>query len=532
MYSERLTNPMMDEVIFAPEEEAVIQAPSNGKWKVVIADDDEEVHALTRLVLSGFTFGNKELEFLSAYTGEETVSILRRNPDTALLLLDVVMEKEDAGLMAAKAIREELKNAFVRIILRTGQPGQAPEKDVVTNYDINDYKAKTELTALKLYTTVTAALRAYRDLRTIENHRKGLEMLNEASAELFLFRSREMFAESVLGRLINFLEHQAKGDDSGVSGYIARSCDGGFLISTGIGTFRGKDNESICTLHPDMDESYFWDMPPFQADYLFANDMIYCFGEDSGDREILYIKHNEPINKVMKDLLHAYLNNVRTAYNNVHLNQELINTQTEMIRTLSETVENRSHETASHVDRVADFAWKMAKLTGMSEEESDLMKIIAPLHDIGKIGIPDSILNKPGRFNDDERAIMKTHSEIGYKILAKSNRDLFRYAAIIAHQHHERWDGTGYPNGLAGEAIHIYGRIVGLVDVVDALSNERVYKDAYAYDKCIEIITEGRGTQFDPHLVDVFLENVRAFLPDCPDPEVVLESKDSELLQV
>lgn len=141
-------------------------------WKVIIADDEKEVHAVTKIVLKGISFEGRELEFLSAYSGAETIKLVEDNPDTALILLDVVMEHDDAGLEVVKNVRDVLKNRLVRIVLRTGQSGQAPERDVINNYDINDYKEKTELTSQKLYTTIIASLRGYRDLLAVEENKK------------------------------------------------------------------------------------------------------------------------------------------------------------------------------------------------------------------------------------------------------------------------------------------------------------------------------------------------------------------------
>ena len=521
----------MDEILFASEGEIETPEP-RGTWKVVIADDDEEVHALTRLVLSGFSFEDRGLTFLSAYTGVEAVELLRRNPDTALLLLDVVMEKEDAGLQAAKAIREELKNPFVRVILRTGQPGQAPERDVVANYDINDYKAKTDLTAQKLYTTVTAALRAYRDLRTIEYHRTGLELLNDASAELFFYHSLETFGINVLDRLKVFLQLDTRCSSEHLSGYTATMENGTYRINFGMGEYESGTGKTLCEVHGAADCAHFRELDVGGISSLSSEDLVFSLGVGEQSRNIIYIKTGEAISNDTRDLLHAYLSNAGTAYRNVHLNQEIIDTQMEMIKTLGETVEGRSHETARHVDRVAEYAYKLADLAGLDEDEAIMLKTVAPLHDVGKIGIPDLILNKPGRFDETERAIMKTHAEIGYRLLCRSNRELFRAASVVAHQHHERWDGSGYPRGLSGEDIHIYGRIVGLVDVVDALVSERVYKDAYSLDECLAIVRDGRGKDFDPKLVDIFLENIEMFFPQYDPSGTVPQTAVEELITV
>ena len=141
-----------------------------------------------------------------------------------------------------------------------------------------------------------------------------------------------------------------------------------------------------------------------------------------------------------------------------------------------------------------------------------MLKMASPMHDIGKIAISDAILNKPGRFDDEERAIMNTHALLGYEMLKYSQRPLLKMAAIVAKEHHEKWDGTGYPEGKAGEAIHIYGRITALADVFDALGSARVYKPAWSDEKIFNLFKEERGKQFDPQLVDIFFEHLETFL--------------------
>jgi len=157
-----------EDLLFADEDDDVTETEKQSSWKVMLVDDELEIHNITRLSLEDFEFEDKPLTFISAYSGQEARELIRTHPDTALILLDVVMESDNAGLEVVKYIREELGNHFVRIVLRTGQPGQAPEQKVIVNYDINDYKAKTELTTQKLFTTVITALRAYRHLTTIE----------------------------------------------------------------------------------------------------------------------------------------------------------------------------------------------------------------------------------------------------------------------------------------------------------------------------------------------------------------------------
>lgn len=169
---------MADELLFAAEDEQFAEgARALNPWKVLVVDDEEEVHQATRLVLSDFEFEGRKLEFISAYSGQEAKKAMEDNLDTALILLDVVMENPQAGLDVVRHIRREVQNRLVRIILRTGQPGQAPEREVITDYDINDYKQKTDLTSTKLFTTVTTAIRSYRDLVAVDEARRAMNLL-------------------------------------------------------------------------------------------------------------------------------------------------------------------------------------------------------------------------------------------------------------------------------------------------------------------------------------------------------------------
>ena len=185
--------------------------------------------------------------------------------------------------------------------------------------------------------------------------------------------------------------------------------------------------------------------------------------------------------------------------------------QKDIIFTMGSIGESRSKETANHVKRVAEYSKILALYYGLDEKEAEMLKMASPMHDIGKVGIPDSILQKPGALDNDEFEIMKTHVNKGYDMLKNSNRSLIKVAATIAYEHHEKYDGTGYPRGISGENIHIYGRITALTDVFDALSSDRIYKKAWEESRVLNFIREQRGKHFDPQLVDIFFEHYDEF---------------------
>lgn len=192
--------------------------------------------------------------------------------------------------------------------------------------------------------------------------------------------------------------------------------------------------------------------------------------------------------------------------------QELEDTQKEVIHKMGEVGESRSKETGFHVKRVAEYSRILALLCGLGKKNADLLYAASPMHDIGKVGIEDAILKKPGKLTQEEFETMKEHAAIGYNILKDSKRPILKAAAVVAYRHHEKWDGSGYPNGLSGEQIHIFGRITAVADVFDALGSDRVYKKAWELERIIALLEEERGKHFDPNLVDIFLKNLDRFL--------------------
>jgi len=187
--------------------------------------------------------------------------------------------------------------------------------------------------------------------------------------------------------------------------------------------------------------------------------------------------------------------------------EELEATQEELIHILGDISESRSHETGDHIRRVAEISYKLALYYGLPQAEAKKIRLAAPMHDLGKVSIPDAVLNKPGRFTDEEFAKMKSHASEGEQILMQSKRELLRFAATLAGSHHERWDGKGYPRGLKGEEIPLAGRICAVADVLDALASPRCYKPAWPEEKVREEFVKQRGAQFQPELVDVLLEH-------------------------
>lgn len=508
-----------DELLFAAEP-LVAGLRERPKWKLLIVDDEEEVHVITRMVLEGVSFSGKGLSFLSAYSGREAAEILRAEPDIAVILLDVVMETGQAGLDLVEFVREKLGNRLVRIILRTGQPGQAPEREVITRYDVNDYKHKTELTAQKLFSTVTTAIRSFNDLRAIEKSRQGLEFIISSTRELYRRDSMELFARGVLDQTSSLLRIN---DDClflhSPSGFAATVCDGDFAVLAGTGEFSHCGGAAGCVLDEEVKDVLRRAVRD-RASHFSRDHFVEYFRSGRGGESLLYFRLDRPLSPFELRLVEVFARNVAVALDNMQLSLELAGSQREIIFTLGDCVESRSKETAGHVRRVSECCGLLAGLLGYSPQDVELVRMASPMHDVGKIGIPDSILLKPGRLTAEEFAVMKTHARIGFQMLKGSPRPVMQAAAVIAHEHHERWDGQGYPRGLPGEGIHPYGRIACLVDVFDSLLSRRVYREAWPLDRVRAHIQGERGGMFDPRMVDILLGELDAFTAirnDFPD---------------
>ena len=500
-----------DFLIFADDvaEESIQE---NSKWKIMIVDDEPEVHNLTKLVLKDFIFDDKKIEFISAYSGQEAIKCLESIDEIALVLLDVVMEDDDTGLKIVKYIRNILHNNLIRIILRTGQPGYAPEEKVIMDYDINDYKEKTELTIQKLYTAIISSLRSYRDLKTIESNKKGLEKIIESSATIFEIQSMREFTSGILYQLIAILGLNKNSLYCQTSSFAATKDNGSYIILAGTGDYYAKINNKIddalnVRVLTKLEEAY-----TRKSNVFYRDCFVVYFQSKYNTESVVYFEGLKKLDKWDIDLIKIFSSNVSIAFDNIYLSKEVEDTQKEIIFTLGEIAEARSNEVGNHVKRVAEYCKILALGYGLSEEEAELIRVASPMHDIGKIAIPDSILNKPDKLTVEEFEIIKTHTSKGFDMLKNSNRKIMKTAEIIALQHHERYDGTGYPFGLKGEEISLFGRISAIADVFDALCHERVYKKAWPIEDVVKYIRDQKGKHFDPVFVDIFFENLDKML--------------------
>src|SRR5262250_168180 len=289
-------------------------APEAGpRWKIAVIDDDPAVHDGTRFALSDYTLNGQGLEILSAYSAVEGRTLMRENPDIAAVLLDVIMETDVAGLELVEYIRNELRNETVRIILRTGQPGQAPERRVIVQYDINDYKAKTELTADKLFTSLTAALRSYQQLERMLQTRRGLEIIIDAASTLYDFKSMQRLAEGVLTQLASLLNVDC-------AGILVLRDDGAgseFSVLAGSGCYsRFIGSTSSKSLDPDLREMVEAAFQRRKNEFADHRSVLYL-RTGSGREVVVLLQAERPLSETDRALVEIFSSRLSIAFDNV-----------------------------------------------------------------------------------------------------------------------------------------------------------------------------------------------------------------------
>ncbi|MFD2167037.1 HD domain-containing phosphohydrolase [Thalassotalea euphylliae] len=490
-------------------------------WRILIVDDDESVHQVTRLVLADAEIEGRKLELISAYSSIEARELLAKDDSFAIAFIDVVMETDHAGLELVEWIRNDLKNQAIRLVLRTGQAGSAPEARVIKDFDINDYKEKTDFTSGKMVTTVYAGIRAYRDIMTIQRSLDAFKKLISATHDLLRINHLRSFGSAALNHLLSLMNVESS------ALYIARNqIDFDQQMTNMIIACTGKyvsESDSLESSQIDSNvKKLIEETFVRKTHYSDESCFIGYYETTSNSASVLYIEFENDVEHFKANLAELYATNVALILEGLTRQHEVERTQKELLYIVGEAIEAKSQETGAHVQRVALICELFGQKLGLSEQYIDALKLAAPLHDIGKIAIPERILNKPGRLDEEEWEIMKTHAAVGSELLSKSTASISKLGSRLAHYHHENWDGSGYPDGLKGEEIPLEARIMAIADVFDALGSKRCYKEKWQENDIKDFITAQRGVKFEPKLVDLLFEHYQDFVAiraNHPDPE-------------
>ncbi|NLJ99314.1 MAG: DUF3369 domain-containing protein [Tissierellia bacterium] len=487
---------------------------SHNCWKILIIDRDNFTHIMAREMVKDIKFQNKSFRILSAYSSAEALEILSQNKGVALIIVDPFTDDDSHGLKIIKDIREVMGNSVTRIVIITNIKSNKLKKETMLNYDINGYEQKTSVLSEKFLTIVIPAIKSYRDIIHINNNKKAMEQIASSSTNLIEVHSIKGFMKSVFCHISTIINLCTEDDECNINGISAiKSLDEkDFLVTAGFGKYKDCTDNCISKVLLGKDFDIFQKAYIKKDQIILKDRYVAYYGSSSGIEGIVFIETKGEINHIDIKLLDVFHKNISAAFESLCLNREIEETQREVLYTLGEVTEARSEETGNHVKRVSMYSKILAEKYGLSKRDTRLITMAAPIHDVGKVAIPDSILMKPGRLSSEEFETIKTHTTIGYNLLKRSNREVLKSAAIIAHEHHERYDGKGYPRGLKGKEIHIFGRIVSIADVFDALGSQRVYKKGWATEDILNYFHQERGKHFDPDLVDILFDNLDEFI--------------------
>ena len=450
----------------------------NGQKAIFIVDDtDTNIHILIELL-------DDKYDILASLNGHDAIEIINEE-QIDLILLDIMMPEID-GYEVCKRLKENSKTKDIPIIFITAKTDEESIKKAYevggVDYITKPFKAIEVLSRINTHLTLA-------EQKTFLEHSLEENMILLNQYKQVVDESSLVSKTDLMGKITYANDEFAK-----ISGYTKDE-----LI--------GKSQNIV--RHPDVANSVYKEM--WQT---IKNKQIWRGEVKNKKKDGTYyvvfaiIMPILDLNGDIKEYI-SVRHDITDIYN---LKQEIVETQKEVVFTMGAIGETRSKETGKHVKRVAEYSRVFGKYCNLSEEEIELLVDASPMHDIGKIAIPDNILHKTGKLNDEEFQIMRTHAEIGYTMLNHSSRPLLKTAAIIALEHHERWDGNGYPNYLKGEEIAIEGRITAIADVFDALGSQRCYKKSWKDEDIFEYLKKEKGKQFDPNLVDIFFEHIDEFL--------------------
>ena len=496
-----------DDPVYAEYDDAI---PA---WNVLIADDDTAIHSVTKLVLSDVMFEGRPLNFISAYSGKQTKEVLAKDQEIAIVLLDVVMETPNSGLEIVKFLREQQHNHMTRIILRTGQPGEAPERSIITEYDINDYKEKADLTSQRLFSCVLSALRSYRDIVTIEQGKRGLERIIESSNLLFQANnSLSDFAHAVLDQLSALLQSDSSFIYFRNTNFAAFGSAEDFQIINGTPALSSFLHKPIAQLSTERIQAKVEEILKLKTSQITDFEYLGYFVSRNGFESVLYLGSRIKFSGHDRKILDLFSSNITRALENLSLNRDILDAQRRLLHLIGDAIETRQVVESGHLRRTSNFSLTLGTMLKLSAVEKEQLTAAVSLHDVGMIMVPQEIITKVSTLDQTETSLMRQHTLAGGQLLASNGKADNRHAAIVAAQHHEQWDGSGYPKGLQSEAIHLFARICTLADNVDALSHPRPWRPALSAEEIRQFLIQERAKRFDPSLVDLVLSDFDTFI--------------------
>lgn len=475
------------------------------KYKILIADNEIEMHKITFNLMQDYKFEKFDLEFLHAFNRPQAIDLLLKNPDIVMAIVNEKMDTPIDGIAISRYIREEMKNNSMKIVLRTRESSYYSIDSFICQYNIGDCKTMNELRGNRLYRLVVSSVNQYIQLASLQGTRVELQKIMQASSNMHEYTSSSEFLEGFLLQISSLIDCEHKN-----SLVVKWKKETPYLVVAALGKYKeaiGKNIEDVEFTH-NKETSIKRYMLQNQNQSIQFSDNYFLATYKSSIGELYGIYYEHKKNSYNKDLLKVFMRNSSVLLDKFLINTKIFEEQREMIISLGEFVEKRDTWISNHVLRVSKLSRVLANKLYVDEDEITKIELASSIHDVGKLVVPDNILNKPGKLDLDEFEIIKRHTTTGFHLFEALDSSFLEIIKNIIRSHHEWWNGSGYPDNLSGERIPLEARLVAIIDVFDALTSVRPYKEAWTIERAAEYIEKQRGVQFDPRIVDLFMDSL------------------------
>lgn len=487
-------------------------------WKLIFVGHETDFYASATVFLQDLTFQNIPLECLVEPTLTKAKALLRHYPETAVVILSVKSAEADEVLSFLSFIRHELNNKMLRLVLRVED---ALEPVLWIGYDLHAVQNISTSSQLQLFCQVHSALNVYMDALLVQKNLTELKSLNEWCARAAFVYTAEHWLQMVIEQFVILLGGCCHLVAASPSSQFKEESVGALSVLGGYGKYQGSRGQWLHELLAPVKVIFLQQAKAFRPISFGERDFCCYFSSRTGEAVFLYGSGLvAPLMGAQKELLELYSHAAQQAFERIQAQQDLEKCQREIIERLSDLAEPSIKGRAHLASRMAAICYELAKGYGLSEEESTLLKWAAPLYNLGKLRLPHELLHKPEKLLEDEWELMKTYPVLGYQLLKDSKQRIVQAGALIAYEHQEKWDGSGYPEGKKGQNIHVFARIAALADVYNALRHPRVYGPAWPKETVILHIESETNTHFEPKLVEIFkacVDKLEAILQKYPD---------------
>jgi response regulator RpfG family c-di-GMP phosphodiesterase len=427
-------------------------------WKVLIVDDDSEMHTVTKLVLNNFSYQQRKLSFIDAYNAAEAFELLRQHADVAIALVDVVMESDDAGLKLIDDIRERLNNHDIRLILRTGQPGLAPIREVIRRYDVSDYKNKTELSDVNLDTLMCASLRAYQEISELHLQQNNLRAAIHSSSVVANCHDEQHLASSVYQeitkQLTKQLPHQA------LNGFALALCHRQLRVLHSQGTLAELQDCRQLEDFPQLIQAMLRQALEQREHVHQQGKSVFYLANGQLHPLLFYVEGWQENQAPQFEPLELYIQATAIRMENRLLQRQLAYGQLQLLDMVYQAIQ-QPPASDEHLHIVQQQTQQLAVQAGLSSEEAEQLSQVAAFYDLSQLGLPDVVLNC-SLLSAERWKCIAEHYALPEHLKSSAVQQQINNALIVAYQYRENWDGSGLPLGLAGDTIHLYARIVAL----------------------------------------------------------------------